>query len=207
MTISKVDVARQRALGSLAAARLRRGGVVLAPNVRIVGRPIVDLDERGAITIGEGSILISNPRWTALGVSRPVILRALLPGATIKIGSNVGMSGTTICSAKAVTVGDRVLFGADVMVADTDFHPLDDLPRTDRPIPTPSERDQVVIGADVFVGARSIILKGATIGDGAVIGAGSVVAGDVPAGAVVAGAPARFVRWVRGTSPPARSEE
>ena len=41
--------------------------------------------------------------------------------------------------------------------------------------------------------------KGATIGDGAVIGAGSVVAGDVPAGAVVAGAPARFVRWVGAT--------
>ena len=207
MSIGKVEVARRRALGPLVAARLKRAGVILAPDVSIVGQPIVDLACRGSIVIGKGSTLISSPRWTALGVSRPVILRTLLPGATISLGSDVGMSGTTICSATAVTVGDRVLFGADVMVADTDFHPLDELPRTGRPIPTPSENDEVHIGADVFVGARSIILKGVTIGDGAVIGAGSVVTGNVPAGAIVAGAPARFVRWVGATTPPARSAE
>lgn len=207
MSLGKVEVARRRALGHLVATRLKRSGVILAPDVTIVGQPIVDLACRGSILIGEGSTLISNPRWRALGVSRPVILRTLLPGATITIGSNVGMSGTTVCSARAVTVGDRVLFGADVMVADTDFHPLDELPRTGRPIPTPSEHDEVLIGADVFVGARSIILKGASIGDGAVVGAGSVVAGDVPAGAVVAGAPARFVRWVGAMTPPARIAE
>ena len=207
MAINKLEVARQRVVEPLLAARLRRAGVVLAPGVRIVGPPIIDLADRGSLVIGEGSTLISSLLWTALGVSRPVILRTLLPGARITIGSNVGMSGTTICSARAVTIGDRVLFGADVMVADTDFHPLDDFPRTGRAIPAPSDHDQVSIGSDVFVGARSIILKGTTIGDGAVIGAGSVVAGDVPARAVVAGVPARFIRWVGPTTPPAGGTE
>lgn len=207
MSISKLEVARRRALAPLEIARLRRAGVVVGSNVNIVGRPIIDMAALGSIVIGDGSVLVSRPRWTALGVSRPVILRALLPGARIMIGTSVGMSGTTICSATSVIIGDRVLFGADVMVADTDFHPVDEVPRIGRPIPTPGQQDAVHIGSDVFVGARSIILKGTTISDGAVIGAGSVVAGDVPARTVVAGAPARFVRRVLEAPPQAGSVE
>ena len=51
----------------------------------------------------------------------------------------------------------------------------------------------VRIGARVFVGARAMILKGSSIGDDAVVGAGAVVAGDIPAKAVVIGNPARVV--------------
>ncbi len=51
----------------------------------------------------------------------------------------------------------------------------------------------VVIGDRVWVGTRAVVLKGVTIGDGAVVAAGAVVSKDVPAGAVVAGIPARQV--------------
>lgn len=57
----------------------------------------------------------------------------------------------------------------------------------------------VVIGRDVWVGGRCVILPGVTIGDGSVVAAGSVVTRDVPPGSVVAGAPARVLR--RRTSP------
>lgn len=53
----------------------------------------------------------------------------------------------------------------------------------------------VVIGNDVWIGARVIVLGGITIGNGAVIGAGSVVTRDVPPYAVVAGVPARLIRY------------
>ena len=54
-----------------------------------------------------------------------------------------------------------------------------------------------MIGKRVFVGGHSIILKGVTIGDDAVIGAGSVVAKNVPVGEIWAGNPARFIRKVK----------
>jgi acetyltransferase-like isoleucine patch superfamily enzyme len=53
----------------------------------------------------------------------------------------------------------------------------------------------VTIGNDVWIGARAIILSGVTVGDGAVIGAGAVVTRDVPPYAIVAGNPARLVRY------------
>ncbi len=54
---------------------------------------------------------------------------------------------------------------------------------------------KTTIGNDVWIGAASIVLKGVTIGDGAVIGAGSIVTKDVPPYAIVAGNPARIVRY------------
>jgi acetyltransferase-like isoleucine patch superfamily enzyme len=90
--------------------------------------------------------------------------------------------------------------GADVLIADTDFHPITPVNRRYEPIPNHSCEHRVVIADDVFIGARSIILKGVSIGAGAVVGAGSVVANDVPAKAVVAGSPARVLRYLDKSS-------
>lgn len=136
--------------------------------------------------------MISRSSHTALGVNHPVILRTLMPGAVLRIGSGVRMSGTTVCAAEYVAIGDRCLFGANVTVADTDFHSLDPVTRS-----SPAEdakhasHKPVEIEDDVFIGNASIILKGVRISKGAVIGAGSVVTKDVPAMTIVAGNPAK----------------
>jgi acetyltransferase-like isoleucine patch superfamily enzyme len=57
------------------------------------------------------------------------------------------------------------------------------------------EYESCKIGNDVWIGARAIILSGVTIGDGVIVGAGSVVTKDVPAYAIVAGVPARVLRY------------
>jgi acetyltransferase-like isoleucine patch superfamily enzyme len=117
--------------------------------------------------------------------------------AEITIGDNCGLSGTVICSAVGISIGERCLFGADVVIADTDFHPISPAEnRRGAPIPRPRSADRVRIGNDVFIGAGAHILKGVTIGNGAVIGARSVVTGDVPNMTIFAGNPARSVGTV-----------
>ena len=101
------------------------------------------------------------------------------------------MSGCTVCAAQRVTIGDDCLLGVDVLIADTDFHRV--APEGRRWRRDGVRTAPVEIGDNVFIGARAMVLKGVTIGEGAVVGAGSVVVDDVPAGAVVAGAPARVL--------------
>jgi acetyltransferase-like isoleucine patch superfamily enzyme len=187
----RIMVDRQRTL-----FMLRREAVTAGADLCPWGRPIITRCADSAITLGAHVLLISNSRSTALGVAHPVILRTLRAGATIEIGDDVGLSGTSIVAAHSVRVGSRVLFGADVMIADTDFHPLEWYGRRYSDLPEPGEGDGVVIGDDVFVGARATILKGTTIGSGSVIGAGSVVSGTIPARCVAAGSPAKVVRML-----------
>ena len=162
-----------------------------AEGVTVFGWPIVSFAPGSRVRVGRDAVLISDCRFSEPGVSHPVVLRTLSPGAVLVIGDNTGMSGCTICASESVTVGSRCLLGADVFIADTDFHPVAPDGRRWR-------RDGVAtapisIGDNVFLGARAMILKGVSIGDDAVVGAGSVVVDDVPAGAVVAGVPARVV--------------
>ena len=179
---------------------LRAQGVAIGDGARIYGWPIVSRAAGGRIVIGERVTLCSLPRFTALGCSGPVILRALRPGAVIAIGDDTGLSGSVICSAQAVHIGRGCLIGANVMIFDTDFHaphPAARRPGADRAaLDDAAPSAPVVIGDQVFIGAGSIVCKGVRIGDGAVIGAGSVVTRDVPGMHIAAGNPARVIRAI-----------
>ena len=59
----------------------------------------------------------------------------------------------------------------------------------------PASAQPVRVGDDVLIGANAVVLEGVQIGDGAVVAAGAIVVRDVPPKAVVAGVPARFVKW------------
>lgn len=175
---------------------VRRSGVGMADSVVLVGRPIISRHPKSTISLGANSALVSSPNLTALGVAHPVILRTLREGAVIEIGDDTGISGASICANSSISIGRRCLLGADVAVFDTNFHPLEKIPRRYLPIPQPSHQDRIVIGDDVFIGMRAIVLPGTTIGDGAVIGAGSVVRGVVEDNAVYAGNPAKKIRSI-----------
>jgi maltose O-acetyltransferase len=90
-----------------------------------------------------------------------------------------------------VTIGDKFMAGPAVQIY-TATHPLDAATRySGREFGKP-----VVIGSEVWVGGGAIICPGVTIGDRAVIGAGSVVTRDIPSGVVAAGNPCRVLRTV-----------
>jgi acetyltransferase-like isoleucine patch superfamily enzyme len=134
------------------------------------------------------SSVASNP----LGPNHPVILCTREPGAVLGIGDNFAMSGGSICAAEKITIGNYVTVGANTSIVDTDFHPLN--PKFRYRHPQEAKTAPIVIEDEVFIGMNCLILKSVTIGQGSVIGAGSVVTKDVPAGVIVAGNPAGIIR-------------
>src|SRR2546423_548550 len=191
---------RRMLFGPLLAFRLRLAGVRVGAGVRLFGSPIVRRWRGSSISIGPGSELRSSRRSNVLGLSHPVVLTTMTRNARIEVGERCGLSGTTLCAAASISIGPDCLFGADVLVTDNDHHAVAAELRTANSMRAVGVLP-IIIGARVFVGARAIILKGSSIGDDAVVGAGAVVVGDVPAKAIVAGNPARVVNAVDGPTP------
>lgn len=113
-------------------------------------------------------------------------------GSNIEIGDYSGL-GENCQIPDNIRIGCDVMMAPDVLIISRN-HGFEDL---DIPMRLQGARDvsPVTIGNDVWIGARAIILPGIRIGDGAIIGAGSVVTRDVPSRAVCAGNPARVIRY------------
>lgn len=176
--------------------RLRGSGVRWGRGLRLFGAPIVQRHIRSTIQIGDHCTLRSARRSNPIAPNHPVVLSTRTADATIEIGSNFGITGGSIVAQTRVTIGDRVLVGANCLIIDTDFHSIETEGRRDDP--KISRSAPIEIGDDVFIGANTTILKGTIIGSGAVIGAGSVVSRDIPSMVVAAGNPAKQVRRLEG---------
>jgi acetyltransferase-like isoleucine patch superfamily enzyme len=111
--------------------------------------------------------------------------------ARLTLGDRVGLSSSVIVAGNSVEIGEDTILGAGSMVFDNDFHALG--PRFSWLTEYSKNSKPVKIGRGCFLGARSMILKGVTLGDRVIIGAGSVVTKDVPAYSIAAGNPARVV--------------
>jgi acetyltransferase-like isoleucine patch superfamily enzyme len=166
-------------------------GVQFLGQVEFQGRPLISVAKNARLVMGDGVCVASSLRVNPLGNFQPSVLRALVPGAQLILGARVGLSGTVLCAANLIEIGEGTILGSGAMVLDNDFHVpagdwgwADGCEKTARPIR---------IGRGVFVGARAIILKGVTIGDRAVVGAGAVVTKPVPPRHFAVGNPARIV--------------
>jgi len=112
------------------------------------------------------------------------------PGAEISIGDGTYVNRRTEIMAKqSVTIGRGCAISWDVVITDTDYHE----------IPGTASTKPVSIGDGVWIGCRATVLKGVTIGEGAIVAAGAVVTKDVAPRTLVAGVPAQpvksGVRW------------
>ena len=135
-------------------------------------------------------------------------------GAYCSFGRN-----TSIDSRNSVTIGDHVLISWDVMITDYNPHPIDPNQRAiemehstlmlwpqfarmpaGRAYTPDFTTAPIAIQDNVWIGARAIILKGVTIGQGSIVGAGAVVAGDIPPYSIAAGNPAKVVKKITQTT-------
>jgi acetyltransferase-like isoleucine patch superfamily enzyme len=154
----------------------------------IYGMPVIQRFRGSAIVIGDRATLRSWKTANPVALNQSVVLATRSRQAVIQIGNDVGITCSNLVAAGRIEIGSRVLIGANCLIVDTDFHPID--PALRQKDLNAGKTDPVRIGNDVFIGMNSIILKGTVIGDGAVIGAGSVVSGEIPAHAVAYGNPA-----------------
>lgn len=111
------------------------------------------------------------------------------PGGRIDIGDyTIVLPGARISSASSIRVGKNCMFATRSYVTDADWHDVYD--RT----AAPGSTAEVVLEDNVWVGDSAIVCKGVTVGENSVIGAGAVVASDVPPNCIVAGNPARVIK-------------
>ncbi len=112
-------------------------------------------------------------------------------GKNIQIGKNVFINSSCHFQDQGgIYIGDNVLIGHQVTLATLNH------------MQSPKDRGSMIpkaihIGNNVWIGSNSVILPGVTIGDGAIIAAGAVVAKDVESNAIVGGVPAKFIKYVK----------
>jgi acetyltransferase-like isoleucine patch superfamily enzyme len=173
--------------------------VVVPPNVRV----------------GEGSVLIGEQVFRRFFSERdPAIVigahchlegvqLALGKRATLTVGDYVFTAHMIVLSEQEVRIGNYVFASFNVVIADTDFHPIEPAQRLlDAIAVSPLSRGRprpaigtapVIIEDDVWIGPNATILKGVRVGAGAIIEPGALVTRDVPPRARVLGNPAQIV--------------
>lgn len=182
---------------------MRATGVKWGRGLLLKGIPVI-FNKRGAtLSIGDNCVIKSSFLSNLVGLYSRTIIVTRAPGAYIRIGDGVGISGATIYARKGIEIGDNTAVGGNAKILDNDFHPIE-VEARNRLMADPNGGDselvpakEIKIGKNCFIGCNSIILKGTVLGDGCVVGAGAVVSGQFEDNCVIAGNPARVIRRLK----------
>jgi serine acetyltransferase len=167
-------------------------GVRVGSGFRATGWICMRIHPSATVSLGYDCRMNSGTRINLVGSGQRLGIYAGR-NARISIADRVGISNSVIVATESISIGSDTLVGGGCMLVDSDLHALpltEHFGNTDQNSP---QSRPVQIGSCVFVGAHSIVLKGSCIGDGAIVGAGSVIAGVVEPHAVVVGPHAQAI--------------
>lgn len=136
----------------------------------------VKIRDRGELSI-EGSVEILNGCYLFVG-----------DHAKLKIGNGTSINtNTRISCSNKIEIGKDCLISFDVVIIDNDYHQIyiDGTPK--------QKSNPIIIGDNVWIGARAVVLKGVSIGENSVVAAGTVVNKDVPPNTLVGGNPMKII--------------
>jgi acetyltransferase-like isoleucine patch superfamily enzyme len=152
--------------GTLAFSDNNINGSIRQSNLRMDNNSLLKIEKNFSVYYGADIILFKN--------------------AELKLGSGFFNSNVKIRCHKKIEIGENVAISHDVTIMDSDAH---------EGLWVGYEKTKPIkIGNHVWIGTRAIILKGVTIGDNAIIAAGSVVTKNVPSNTIVAGIPAKVIK-------------
>jgi maltose O-acetyltransferase len=167
------------------------GGSLGWPRTTFAAVPI-RIDGEGVVSLGE-SVMLGYLPAPRIG-SGEILLQARTKESRISIGARTGTNNNiTIVSMLSVSIGEDCLIGDLVSIYDCDFHGID--PATRRS--SSGIIKPVLIGKNVWLGSRVMVLKGVTIGDNTVVAAGSVVTTNLPPNVIAGGVPAKVIRPIQ----------
>lgn len=163
-------------------------------NLIVQGHIYIDKKAGSDITIGDNCVIKSGNNLNPL--SRNIRTSIYVnENAKLIIGNNCGFSSVCIWAHKSINIGNNVNLGADTIIMDSDAHSLSFLDRRNINQDLLNKKNKnIIIGDDVLIGTRCIILKGVTIGKRSVIGSGSIVTKDIPDDSIAVGNPAKVIK-------------
>ncbi len=184
--------------------RLSIGKENLGERAMVFNHIYLDIHPQSHVRIGDDFTFTSGENINPLCRHQRGCIVAERAETVIEIGHHVGMSSPCLWAKERITIGNYVNIGGDCIIMDSDAHNLDWRVRDSGEMFAPkvsmdnytAKCAPIVIEDHVLIGARSIILKGVTIGRGSVIGAGSVVVKDIPANCIAAGNPCKVIKYL-----------
>ncbi|MCR4648554.1 MAG: acyltransferase [Lachnospiraceae bacterium] len=173
---------------------LEKLGVRFSKDLKTYGTINLRISPKSDFHIGENVIIRSHWRNNPAGGGQNKCIITVNQGAKLDIGRNVGISNSTIYCSKEIEIQENVLIGVNCVIYDTDFHSVvaDYRINGNRNI----QKEKVTLKRGSWIGGHCIILKGVTIGENSVVGAGSVVTKDIPDNEIWAGNPAKLIRCI-----------
>lgn len=169
----------------------RQKGSVRKGNVFFSGVPIIK--SLGEIEIHDEVFLNSNNKEYLMNLYAPMKICTSLPTAKIIIGEKTRIHGTCIHAYSKIEIGKECLIAGNCQIIDTNRHELS-FSNPSLRLNVTTKAKEIYIEDNVWIGANSIILPGVTIGEGAMIAAGSIVTKDVPPYSLVGGNPAKVIK-------------
>lgn len=179
---------------ALAYCRERKNEIHLeSKTVRFHGRCLLAVSPHSQVSIGKNVVINSGNHTVS-----PSLSKISVGGGSLCIGQNTGISSTVIICKERITIGENVNIGAGCLILDSNMHSTDWHVRSDRKNDKPEKaaKAPVTIEDNVFIGARSIVNKGVTIGRCSMIAAGSVVVKDIPANCIAGGNPCKVIKYI-----------
>jgi acetyltransferase-like isoleucine patch superfamily enzyme len=186
--IAWAELVHKRLSTLWARAMLWLQGAGCGPGLVVRGR--LRLRLQGRLLIGS-SVRMNSGKVNFIGGDRRMNIW-VGPGAQLHIADGCALSNSTICCSQDIRILADTFIGGGCSIVDTDFHPVEAEERIKGD--SGGRSGPVAIGPRAFIGAYCIILKDVTIGEGAILGAGSVATKDVPPFETWAGSPAKCVR-------------